>query len=127
MKNLLILFAVFIANLSFSQTQLQENNIKLWFNNYGICKCITQAYWIKGIKTEDKSILFWNGKMPISLNNVENLESIINLYIKKNIKTNDLILKNCILIIKDKSFLELIERFIKYDKVLQSIKFNLKD
>ena len=85
MKKLLIFSIILIIHTTYSQTQQQENNIKSWFNNYGICKCITQAYWLKGIKIEDSSILFWNNETPISSNNVENFEENINTYIQKNI------------------------------------------
>lgn len=127
MKKILLVFFVLCANITNSQTLEQKENIKKWFNNYGICKCITQAYWLKDIKIEDKSVFFWTKKIPISSNNIENFEDNINAYIKKNISENNLILKNCILITEDKKFREMINEFIKSDKVLQLNKYKISE
>lgn len=108
-----------------SQTKDQEQKIRQWFNDYAVCSCITQAYHLKGIKMEDKSILFWNKKLPISSNNVEIIESLISCYAKKTIITDDLILKNCIQIKDDKTFQDIVSKFIQSDRTLQSIKYEL--
>ncbi len=126
MKKLLFLSLALFCNTTHSQTQEQEKSIRSWFNNYGICKCITDAYWLKGIKIDDKSIHYWNKRMPLSSSNVENIEENISVYIKNHSSKNNLIIKDCILITEDRVFYDLISKFLKSDKILKSQNYNIQ-
>jgi hypothetical protein len=121
--NLLILSFCYAS----AQNNEQKTEIVSFFNNYAICKCITQSYWMKGIKTEDRSITYWNDKLPLSSNSVEQIENYISEYIVINIISNDSILKNCILITNEKKFIELIDYLVKHDSSLKMLNYTIKN
>jgi hypothetical protein len=82
---------------------------------------------MKGIKTEDRSITYWNDKLPLSSNSVEQIENYISEYIVINIISNDSILKNCILITNEKKFIELIDYLVKHDSSLKMLNYTIKN
>lgn len=110
-----------------AQNNKQKAEIISFLNDYSICKCITQSYWMKEIKSEDRSVKYWNDKLPLSSNSIEQIESFISDYIETNISNNDAILKNCILITKDKKFIELIDHMIKFDSTLKMLKYTIEN
>lgn len=120
---------LFILSFCFAsaQSNKQKAEIISFLNDYAICKCITQSYWMKEIKSEDRSVKYWNDKLPLSSNSIEQIESFISDFIETNISSNDAILKNCILITKDKKFIELIDHMIKYDSTLKMLKYTIEN
>ncbi|WP_433780447.1 hypothetical protein [Flavobacterium anhuiense] len=123
MKKILFLILMFNFIKVFSQTATQEQIAKAWFDDYAVCKCITQTNWINGIKSEDKSILFYNKKLSLNPNNFETLESFIDSYIKGKIKGKGMVLKSCISIKYDDDFKNLVLKILKTDTIIKSAIF----